>query len=93
MADIFLKDDDIKFFKENSILFIVDSIMRNIQEDFSTLIITGKLTSHGNLQKKSTQMPIYARDELEIMIGPLVPGRDLMWSEIIVILSMQDNTF
>ena len=42
-------------------------------------------------------MPIYAGDELEIRIGPLVPGRDFRWSEncqqINVILSMQDNTF
>ena len=93
MADIFLDNDAMTLFNDKSVLFIGDSIMRNINQDFLTLIITGKLTSHGNLQKKSTQMPIYARDELEIMIGPLVPGRDLMWSEIIVILSMQDNTF
>ena len=34
MADIFLKDDAIKLFKDKSILFIGDIIMRNIYHDF-----------------------------------------------------------
>ena len=76
MADIFLKDDAIKLFKDKSILFIGDSIMRNIYQDFLTLINSGKLTSHGILQKKSTQLPSYAGDELDPRSGPLVPGRD-----------------
>jgi len=76
MADIFLKDDAIKLFKHKSILFLGDSIMRNIYQDFLTLFNTGKLTSHTILQKKGTQLPGYAGDELSPGSGKLIPGRD-----------------
>ena len=76
MADIFLKDDAIKLFQHKSILFLGDSIMRNIYQDFLTLLDTGKLTSHGILQKKGTQLPHYAGDELAPRSGKLVVGRD-----------------
>ena len=76
MADIFLKNDVTKMFKDKSILFLGDSIMRNIYQDFLTLCHTGKLTPHEILQKKGEKLPRYAGDELTPGTGQLVNGRD-----------------
>jgi hypothetical protein len=45
MADIFLKEDVRKHFKGKRVIFLGDSIMRNIYQDFLYLIDKGELPS------------------------------------------------
>ena len=52
MADIFLKDDALKILKRKRIIFIGDSIQRNIYQDLVTLLCKGGVTSHDVLKKK-----------------------------------------
>ena len=52
MADIFLKDDALKILKGKQIIFIGDSIQRNIYQDLVTLLCKGGVTSHDVLKKK-----------------------------------------
>ena len=46
-------------------MFLGDSIMRNIYQDFVTLLFTGKMSSHEHvLKKKGEMIPRYYGDRL-----------------------------
>lgn len=62
MADIFLKEDVRKHFKGKKVIFLGDSIMRNIYQDFLYLIEKGDLTPYELLRKKGRQIPSFEGD-------------------------------
>ena len=72
----FLKADAIKTLEGKSVLFLGDSILRNIYQDFVTLLHTGSLTNHDILSKKGEQITSYLGDTLMNNTGKLVAGRD-----------------
>ena len=77
MADIFLQDDALKCLRGKSVVFLGDSIMRNIYQDFVTLLFTGKMSSHEHvLKKKGEMIPRYYGDRLVPGTGRLTKGRD-----------------
>ena len=75
MADIFLKEDVRKHFKGKKVIFLGDSIMRNIYQDFLYLMEKGDLTPHGLLRKKGEQIPSFEGDRLVEGTGELTTGR------------------
>jgi len=75
MADIFLKEDVRKHFKGKKVIFLGDSIMRNIYQDFLYLIEKGDLTPHELLRKKGRQIPSFEGDYLLEGTGELTTGR------------------
>jgi hypothetical protein len=75
MADIFLKEDVRKHFRGKKVIFLGDSIMRNIYQDFLFLLEKGDLTPHSLLRKKGTQIPSFEGDYLVKGTGELTPGR------------------
>ena len=77
MADIFLQDDALKCLRGKSVVFLGDSIMRNIYQDFVTLLFTGKMSSHEHvLKKKGEMIPRYYGDRLVPGTGRLTKGRN-----------------
>jgi len=75
MADIFCQSDVRNIMKDKSVLFLGDSIMRNIYQDFITLYQKGCLTSHKDLKLKGERMPSYYGDKLMPNTGKLITGR------------------
>ena len=75
MAVIFLKEDVRKYFKGKKVIFLGDSIMRNIYQDFLYLIERGDLTPHDLLRKKVRQIPSFEGDYLLEGTGELTTGR------------------
>ena len=77
MADIFLKDDARKLFRGQKVIFLGDSIMRNIYQDFVYLLENGNLTPHSLLRKKGKQIE-YGEFPGDTLVegGDMVPGRD-----------------
>ena len=75
MADTFLKEDMKKIFHKKKILFLGDSIMRNIYQDFIYMIEKGNLTPHYLLKKKGEQIPSFVGDSLLYGTGILTTGR------------------
>ena len=75
MAVIFLKEDVRKYFKGKKVIFLGDSIMRNIYQDFLYLIEKADLTPHQLLRKKGTQIPSFEGDYLLEGTGELTTGR------------------
>jgi len=76
MADIFIQSDVTDLMKDKSILFLGDSIMRNIYQDFLTLNKNGGLTSHKDLRLKGERMPSHCGDKLMNNTGKLIKGRN-----------------
>ena len=74
MADIFLREDALKTLKGKQIIFIRDSIQRNIYQDLVTLLCKGGVTSHDVLKKKGEMIPEYLGDKLVNNTGQLTPG-------------------
>ena len=58
MADLFERTDAVRVLKDKSVLFLGDSIMRNIYKDFITLVDPG---SRNRLTTVSNDMPIIVR--------------------------------
>ena len=56
MADLFISTDVRKIFKEKIVLFLGDSIMRNLYQDFVYLVEKGDLTPNAFLKKKGVQV-------------------------------------
>jgi hypothetical protein len=56
MADVFLKGDARTIFKGRKVLFLGDSVLRNIYQDFIYLLEKGTLTPNVLLKKKGTQI-------------------------------------
>jgi len=75
MADIFLKEDVRKHFKGKKVMFLGDSIMRNIYQDFVYLLEKGDLTPHSMLRKKGVQIESFEGDRLLPGTGELTSGR------------------
>jgi len=75
MADIFFKEDMKRIFHRRKILFLGDSIMRNIYQDFIYMIEKGDLTPHYLLRKKGEQIPSFVGDCLLYGTGILTAGR------------------
>ena len=75
MADIFLKEDVRKHFRGKKVIFLGDSIMRNIYQDFLYLLEKGDLTPHSLLRKKGTQIESFEGDYLLEGTGELTAGR------------------
>jgi hypothetical protein len=76
MAEIFLKEDANKILKGRKILFLGDSIMRNLYQDFVYLLQFGELVPHTELRKKGEQMPSFAPgDKLVEGTGVICTGR------------------
>jgi len=76
MADIFLKDDVRKHFRGKKVIFLGDSIMRNIYQDFLYLLEKGDMTPHSMLRKKGVQIPSFEGDQLVDGTGVLTTGRN-----------------
>jgi hypothetical protein len=57
MADVFLKGDVRAIFKGKKLLFLGDSILRNLYQDFVYLAEHGNLTPNDLLKKKGTMIP------------------------------------
>ena len=76
MADIFGKEDIRKLFRGKKVLFVGDSIMRNIYQDFIFMIEKGDLTPQSLLRKKGKQIPSFEGDQLVKDTGELTPGRN-----------------
>jgi len=74
MADIFLKEDVRKHFRGKTVMFLGDSIMRNIYQDFVYLLERGDLTPHSLLRKKGEQIPSFEGDMLMEGTGKLTRG-------------------
>ena len=74
MADIFLRDDALKVLKGKQVIFIGDSIQRNIYQDLVTLLCKGSVTSHEILKKKGEMIPEYLGDKLVNNTGQLTSG-------------------
>ena len=75
MADVFLREDVRKHFSGKKVIFLGDSIMRNIYQDFLYLLENGDLTPHGFLRKKGEQIPSFQGDQLMDGTGELTAGR------------------
>ena len=76
MTDIpaFSKEDALKCLKGKSVVFLGDSLMRQIYQDFVTLLCSGKMTSHQQkLHGERTQR--YLEDRLVPGTGQIVTGR------------------
>ena len=76
MADVFLKEDVRKHFRGKKVIFLGDSIMRNIYQDFVYLLEKGDLTPHGLLRKKGEQIQSFEGDELLPGTGVRTTGRN-----------------
>ena len=76
MADIFLKEDVRKHFRGKKVMFLGDSIMRNIYQDFLYLLEKGDMTPHSLLRKKGEQIPSFEGDQLVDGTGVLTTGRN-----------------
>jgi len=76
MAEIFLKADARKSLKGKKLLFLGDSIMRNLYQDCVYLLENGGLTPYGELRRKGEQIPSFAPgDHLVEGTGVLCSGR------------------
>ena len=75
MADIFLKEDVRRHFRGKKVMFLGDSIMRNIYQDFVYLLEKGDLTPHSMLRKKGVQIERFEGDRLVEGTGELTSGR------------------
>ena len=78
MADIFLRDDALRVLKGKQVIFIGDSIQRNIYQDLVTLLCKGSITSHDILKKKGEMIPEYLGDKLVNNTGQLTSGNKSM---------------
>lgn len=78
--DIFLKNDVRRVFKGKSVLFMGDSILRNIYQDFLWLMEKGTLTPAEMLKKKGEDMKSFCGDRLIPGTGEKTAGRDY-WEE------------
>ena len=78
MADIFLRDDALRVLKGKQVIFIGDSIQRNIYQDLVTLLCKGSITSHDILKKKGEMIPEYLGDKLVNNTGQLTSGNKPM---------------
>jgi len=76
MADIFLKEDVRKHFRGKKVMFLGDSIMRNIYQDFVYLLEKGDMTPHGMLRMKGEQISSFEGDYLLDGTGVLTTGRN-----------------
>jgi len=77
MADVFLKSDVRSIFKDKKVLFMGDSVLRNLYQDFVYLVEKGTLTPNKLLKKKGKQIEDgeFPGDNL-VQGGEMVPGRD-----------------
>ena len=75
MVDVFFRDDARTALKGKSIVFLGDSLCRQLYQDAVTLLCTGQLTSHETLKKKGKQLPDYLNGKL-VGHGDIVTGRD-----------------
>ena len=77
MADVFLKADVRSIFKDRKVLFMGDSVLRNLYQDFVYLVEKGTLTPNKLLKKKGKQIEDgeFPGDTL-VEGGDMVPGRD-----------------
>jgi len=77
MADVFLKSDVRSIFKDRKVLFMGDSVLRNLYQDFVYLVEKGTLTPNKLLKKKGVQIEDgdFPGDTL-VEGGEMVPGRD-----------------
>ena len=77
MADVFLKADVRAIFKDRKVLFMGDSVLRNLYQDFVYLVEEGTLTPNKLLKKKGNQIQDgeFPGDSL-VEGGEMVPGRD-----------------
>ena len=77
MADIFLKSDVRSVFRDRKVLFMGDSVLRNLYQDFVYLIEKGTLTPNSLLKKKGKQIEDgeFPGDSL-VEGGDLIPGRE-----------------
>jgi len=74
MADVFLREDARKLLKGKKILFLGDSILRNIYQDMLWLLEHGTHTKADLLKKKGTQLESFCGDKLMPGTGTLDPG-------------------
>ena len=75
MVDVFFRDDARAALKGKTVVFLGDSLCRQLYQDTVTLLCTGQLTSHETLKKKGKQLPDYLNDKL-VGYGDIVTGRD-----------------
>lgn len=71
----FTKADAIEKLSGKSVLFLGDSIVRNIYQDLVTLVNTGRLTSPEVLRSKGEQIKDYITDRLMNDTGKMEAGR------------------
>lgn len=80
MADIFLRDDALRILKGEGkgkqVIFLGDSIQRNIYQDLVSLLCKGGVTSHDILKKKGEMIPEYLGDKLVNNTGKLTSGTE-----------------
>ena len=83
MADIFLKSDVRSVFRDRKVLFMGDSVLRNLYQDFVYLIEKGTLTPNSLLKKKGKQIEDgeFPGDSL-VEGGDLIPGRE--YQEVLI---------
>ena len=75
MVDVFFREDARSALKGKTVVFLGDSLCRQLYQDAVTLLCTGQLTSHETLKKKGKQLPDYHNDKL-VGYGDIVTGRD-----------------
>ena len=77
MADVFLKGDVRMIFKGKKVLFLGDSVLRNLYQDFVYILEKGSLTPNALLKKKGTQIEsgMFPGDSLVPGTGNLESGR------------------
>ena len=78
MADVFLKGDARAILNGRKVLFLGDSILRNLYQDLVYLLEKGSLTPHALLKKKGVQVEegMFPGDSLVQGTGHLTTGRD-----------------
>ena len=77
MADVFTREDMRRVLGGMQVLFLGDSVLRNLYQDFVYLIEKGTLTPNSLLKKKGKQIEDgeFPGDSL-VEGGDLIPGRE-----------------
>ena len=57
MVDVFFREDARSALKGKTVVFLGDSLCRQLYQDAVTLLCTGQLTSHETLKKKGKHKP------------------------------------
>jgi len=76
MADVFISQDVRKIMRGKKVLFLGDSILRNIYQDLLWIMEKGTLTPAELLKKKGTMIERFCGDKLVPGTGNLITGRD-----------------